>query len=299
MISRARPVTGGGWQLNLTLPQSTASHARLDFAVPVDLQRLPADAVSETQRDEQGVRAVELWGLSGPIFLTWSEITPQIAVPPVVQSQSRIKLDLTTIPVSLNGTQSLQITGGSLSEVSVVYPPGFELQEVSARNSANASVLKNFESLPNENPQRTLIRLTSAVEGQLTLGFELEMKEQAFPLAVAVSLPVVREANVQTGDLDILIPSGLVVEQSKVEGGSATPRGLRRGRRGRSDRISASISGIQDSASGEGDGGTVHLHTGTGIEAGRQLRQSADALERECSPRFTPGIAAAVAAGNA
>ncbi|MFO0249725.1 MAG: hypothetical protein ACK56X_10840, partial [Planctomyces sp.] len=57
MISRARPVTGGGWQLNLTLPQSTASHARLDFAVPVDLQRLPADAVSETQRDEQGVRA--------------------------------------------------------------------------------------------------------------------------------------------------------------------------------------------------------------------------------------------------
>lgn len=218
MISRARPVTGGGWQLNLTLPQSTASHARLDFAVPVDLQRLPADAVSETQRDVQGVRAVELWGLSGPIFLTWSEITPQIAVPPVVQSQSRIKLDLTTIPVSLNGTQSLQITGGSLSEVSVVYPPGFELQEVSARNSANASVLKNFESLPNENPQRTLIRLTSAVEGQLTLGFELEMKEQAFPLAVAVSLPVVQEANVQTGDLDILIPSGLVVEQSKVEG---------------------------------------------------------------------------------
>ena len=218
MISRARPVPGGGWQLNLTLPQSTASHARLDFAVPVDLQRLPGDAVSQAHRDGQGVRAVELWGLQGPISLSWSEIAPQVAVPPVVQSQTRIKLDLTTIPVSLNGTQSLQITGGSLSEVSVVYPPGFELQEISARNSANASVLKNFESLTDANPQRTLIRLTSAVEGQLTLGFELEMQEQAFPQTIAVSLPAVQEANVQTGDLDILIPSGLVVEQSKVEG---------------------------------------------------------------------------------
>lgn len=218
MITRARPVAGGGWQLNLTLPQATASHTRLDFPVPVDLQRLPADAVAETHRDEAGIRAVEMWGLSGPAALSWSEIAPQIAIIPVVQSQTRIKLDLTTIPASLNGTQSLQISGGSLSEVSVVYPPGFELQEVSARNSANVSVLKNFELFPNESPPRTLIRLTSAVEGQLSLGFELELKERVFPQSIRVSLPIVQEANVQTGDLDILIPSGLVVEQSRVEG---------------------------------------------------------------------------------
>lgn len=218
MITRARPVAGGGWQLNLTLPRATASHARLDFSVPVDLQRLPPDAVAETHRDEAGIRAVEMWGLSGPASMSWSEIAPQIAITPVVQSQTRIKLDLTTIPASLNGTQSLQISGGSLSEVSVVYPPGFELQEVSARNSANASVLKNFELFPSETPPRTLIRLTSAVEGQLSLGFELELKERVFPQSIRVSLPLIQEANVQTGDLDILIPSGLVVEQSKVEG---------------------------------------------------------------------------------
>ena len=116
---------------------------------------------------------------------------------PVVQSQTRIKLDLTTIPVSLNGTQSLQISGGSLSEVSVTYPPGFELQEVSARNSANVSVLKNYEVLSNEVPTRTLIRLTSAVEGQLTLGFELELKNPVFPQSIQISLPAIQEANVQ------------------------------------------------------------------------------------------------------
>ena len=218
MISRARPVPGGGWQLNLTLPQSTASHARLDFAVPVDLQRLPTDAVAETKRDAVGIRGVEFWGLSGLVSLSWSEIAPQVAVKPVVQSQTRIKLDLTTIPVSLNGTQSLQISGGSLSEVSVTYPPGFELQEVSARNSANVSVLKNYEVLSTEVPTRTLIRLTSAVEGQLTLGYELELKNPVFPQSIQISLPAIQEANVQTGDLDILIPSGLVVEQSKVTG---------------------------------------------------------------------------------
>jgi hypothetical protein len=38
-----------------------------------------------------------------------------------------MKLDLTTIPVTLTGTQVLQISGSPVSEIQVTFPAGFQL----------------------------------------------------------------------------------------------------------------------------------------------------------------------------
>ncbi len=209
----------GVHQLSLTIPEAAASHAVIDFSVPVELQRLPGGAVDRQTRDDRGVRSVELVGLSGVAQFAWLEVAPAVALKPVVQVQNRMKLDLTTIPASLSGTQQFQITGAGLSELRVRWPKGFELKEVQVRNGANVSVMNNFEVLGgSEGAVEAVIRLTGAADGPLLLEYGLELSNRSFPQDIRMSLPVVEGANVQTGDLDLVFPAGMLVQQTQVVG---------------------------------------------------------------------------------
>jgi hypothetical protein len=218
LVGKTRLMAPGVFQLGLSLPASTASpHAVLDFAGPVELQRMPTGAVHRLTREEgtEGVRRAEFW-LARDFSLAWTEVLPRVTRKPVIQVSNRMKLDFTTIPVTLTCTQQYQITGSPVSEVRLKLPTGFRLQEVDARNSTGVSVLENFETLSGESPA-TLIRLTSAIEDSLTLSFELELSDRQFPQDVRVMVPSVTDANVQFGDLDILVPTGLVVQQAGVK----------------------------------------------------------------------------------
>lgn len=218
LVGKPRIISPGVSQLNLTLPSATASHSVLTFSLPVELQKLPSGAVDKAIRNEQGVNQVELWGLPASFSLTWSEVVTRVAQKPVIQVQNRLRLDLTTIPVTLTGTQNLQISGSPVSEVNVTFPQGFELVGADARNAAGVSVLKNFESPPTSGPVAAAIRLTSAMEGSLTLSFDLELTNRQFPLDIKVSLPSIKDVNQQSGDLEILSPTGLPVEQTEQKG---------------------------------------------------------------------------------
>lgn len=218
LIGKARSLAPGIRQLNLNLASSTASHALIKFAIPVELQSLPTGAVDKPTRDETGVRSVEFWGLPQSFSMSWSDVVQRVAQKPVIQVQNRMKLDLTTIPVNLTGTQQLQISGSPVSEVRITFPEGFQLQEVDARNSSGISVLNNFEVTSTGGTVTALVRLTAAVEGLLTLSFDLELVNRSFPQDIRVTLPVIQAANVQSGDLDILFPTGLLVQQTVVEG---------------------------------------------------------------------------------
>ncbi len=218
LIGKTRALAPGIRQLNLNLPSSTASHANIKFALPVELQSLPVGAVDKATKDDIGVRSVEFWGLSPTFSLSWSDVVQRVAQKSVIQVQNRMKLDLTTIPVNLTGTQQLQISGSPIREVHVTFPEGFQLQEVDARNSSGISVLNNFEVTSTAGAVTALVRLTTAIEGSLTLSFDLELANRTFPQDIRVTLPAIQAANVQSGDLDILFPTGLLVQQKVVEG---------------------------------------------------------------------------------
>ncbi len=218
LVGKTRTVSPGVSQFSLNLPVATASHAEFSFAVPVEIQKLPAGSVDKATRDEQGVRKIEFWGLASGFNISWSEIVARIAQKPVIQVQNRMKLDLTTIPVTLTGTQVLQISGSPISEVHVTFPEGFQLVEADARNSSGISVLNNFESPSMPGPVSAVIRLTSAMEGTLVLSFDLELMNRLFPQDIRVSIPAIQDANQQPGDLDILFPTGLVVQQTELKG---------------------------------------------------------------------------------
>ncbi len=218
LSGKTRTAGPGIHQLNLSLPEAAASHAMFEFSRPVEMQKLPAGAVDRQTRDERGVRKVEFVGLSGTVPLSWSEVSPPVAVRPVVQVQNRMKLDLTTIPASLTGTLQLQVTGSPLSEVLVTWPEGFVVREVQARNGSAVSVLENYELTAGSGEREALIRLSGPVEGTLVLEYEVERSNRSFPQDIRVSVPLVRDATVQTGDVELIFPAGLLVQQKKVEG---------------------------------------------------------------------------------
>ena len=225
MIGKARLLAPGVRQLNLNLPSATASHADFQFALPVELQSLPTGSVDKPKRDDKGVHSVEFWGLPQSFGLSWSDVVQRVAQKSVIQVQNRMKLDLTTIPVNLTGTQLLQISGSPVGELRVTFPAGFQPKEIDARNGTGLSVLNNWEKISEpagpgteSNAVSTLVRLTTPTEGSLTLSFDLELANRAFPQDIRIALPSIQDANVQSGDLDILFPTGLLVQQSVVEG---------------------------------------------------------------------------------
>jgi hypothetical protein len=218
LVGKTRAVSPGVTQISLNFPAAPISHATFRFSNPVELLKLPTSTVEKATRDEQGVRTVEFWG-PGPGFgMTWSQVVSRVTQKPVIQVQNRMKLDLTTIPVTLTGTQVLQISGSPVSEIQVTFPAGFQLVEADARNAAGVSVLNNFESPPTDGPVAALYRLTSALEGTLTLSFDLELTGRQFPQDIKISMPSVRDAGQQPGDLDILAPTGLLVQQTELRG---------------------------------------------------------------------------------
>ncbi|MCA9009825.1 MAG: hypothetical protein KDB01_08765 [Planctomycetaceae bacterium] len=224
LMGKARSSAPGVRQLSLNLLSATVSHAEVAFASPVELQPLPPGSVYTPTRDDKGVRSVKFYGLSQSFNLAWTDVVQQVAQKPVIQVQSSMTLDLTTIPVNLTGLQKLQVSGSPVSELNITFPGGFQLQEVDVRNSSGISILNNFEitssagTANGTGPITALVRLTAATEAALTLSFDLELVNRTFPQDIRVSLPAVKDANVQSGDLDILFPTGLLVEQTVVEG---------------------------------------------------------------------------------
>ena len=219
MIGKTRPQSPSGHSLNLNLPRATQSHALIRFEVPVEIQKLTTEAVEKRQRTDAGVTGIEFWGLDPTFGISWIDVVAQVMRKPVVQVQNnRMKLDLTTIPVTLSGTQTVQVSVSPVSQFHLVLPSGFQLLELVVRNQSGASVLDRYEERPTEFGLAVDVILTSPVEGLLTVMFDLELANRSFPQDISVRLPVLPEANVQSGDLDILIPPGLLVQQTRVEG---------------------------------------------------------------------------------
>lgn len=256
LIGRTRTQPPSSHLLAMSLPAGTISHAQIRFAAPVDLQRLPAGTVSRAVPAESGpgTQEVEFWGLDNGLQLVWADIVARVNQKPLIHSDSRMKLQLTTIPAAVSVTQKLEITGAPVSEVHIVIPPGFRRLETRSRNAsgplpitiADASAVPEAAEAPESPPQgvnasaaetekiagtsekskadttdagaSTRIRFPSPQEGLVTIDYDLELMQRSFPQDIRIRLPLVPEASVQTGDVDVAVPPGLLVRSIQPSG---------------------------------------------------------------------------------
>lgn len=256
LIGRTRTQPPSSHLLAMSLPAGTISHAQIRFAAPVDLQRLPVGTVSRAVPAESGpgTQEVEFWGLDNGLQLVWADIVARVNQKPLIHSDSRMKLQLTTIPAAVSVTQKLEITGAPVSEVHIVIPPGFRRLETRARNAsgplpitiADGSAVSEAAEAPESPPQgvnvsaaetekiagtsdksnadttdagaSTRIRFPSPQEGLVTIDYDLELMQRSFPQDIRIRLPLVPEASVQTGDVDVAVPPGLLVRSIQPSG---------------------------------------------------------------------------------
>jgi hypothetical protein len=218
LITTTRPTSSGGQQLILSLPEATQSRVDVSFSNAVDLQQLTSESVSQRKTNEAGVVGVQFWGPDRAFNMTWSEIVKAVAAPPAIQVQNRMQLDLTTIPILLSGNQQIQISAAPVDQLQITLPADFKLLELDVRNQAGVSILNQLQTTDQANGQTLDISLTTASEGQLSVVWDAELLAASFPRDVLIQLPRVTGASVQTGDLDILIPPGLLVTQEEVSG---------------------------------------------------------------------------------
>jgi hypothetical protein len=218
LITRTRPTPVGGHQLKLSLPGATQSKVTVTFQSAVDLQQVSSDSVSQRKTDAAGVIGVEVWGPGNAFSMTWSDIAKPVAAQPAIQVQNRMQLDMTTIPILLSGNQMIQISAAPVDSLSVKMPPAFRLLELDARNQAGVSILNKLETTDHADGQVIDVSLTGMTEGQVSLVWDLELTAAPFPRDIHIQLPTVTGASLQNGDLDILIPPGLLVTQEEVSG---------------------------------------------------------------------------------
>jgi hypothetical protein len=226
LIGKTRQLPPAGHSLNLNLPVSTISYARFAYGEPVEMQKLPPDSVAATEPASSGpgIQAIEFWGLASNLQISWVDVVPRVDQKPLIQVENRMKLQLTTIPVALSVTQKLEIAGSAVSELRVTIPPGFRRLETRARNQAGALVLNSSDS-PGEPTAEGIetgtlvtLRFANPVEGSVTLEYDLELVNRAFPQDVRIQLPLVQDAAAQNGDLDIGVPPGLLAQIVRQEG---------------------------------------------------------------------------------
>ncbi|MCA9064709.1 MAG: hypothetical protein KDA96_16675, partial [Planctomycetaceae bacterium] len=218
LIGRSRPSTAIGHQLTLSLPEATASHATFQFDSPVETPKLQTDVVGIPSADESGVRSIEIWGLPTSFTMSWADVVPTVDRAPVLQVQSRLRLDLTTIPAELSGTQTVTISGSPVSELPMKIPQGFELQEITVRSQSGTTLPVITENPDPEDTSRVLLKLPAPEIGTLTLSINLELVNSLFPQDVQIVLPQIENAAVQAGDLDLFIPPGLEARQERLNG---------------------------------------------------------------------------------
>lgn len=218
LITRTRPTSTGGHQLSLSLPPATQSRLDLQFRDPVELQGPPADTALHVRSGAGGVTGVEVWGAGRECTIAWSDIVQRVEAVPLLRVQNRMLLDLTTVPILLSGTSAVQISSAPVDELRIQFPPGYQLLELDARGQSDTSILSSTSTEDTVAGQVAVIGLASATEGQITLIWDLELVSAPFPRDVVVKLPTIDGASLQNGDLDILIPPGLLVQQRSIIG---------------------------------------------------------------------------------
>lgn len=214
LVSPVRTTSTGRPQLRFTVPPTVISQLSLAFDTLLEectgnSQQAPLLSLDSAN----GTSVVDVHGLKKETELIWriQSNTPVDQLNARQTAPAEMILDFRTGPASLSCTQSIDVSGGSINELAIQLPAGFVAASIKAQNTSGALVVRNVV-VDESNPQAVSAEFESAVSGNLTLRYDLELASENFPQSISVSVPDIRIVQNESGSLDVISPDGLLVE---------------------------------------------------------------------------------------
>ncbi|MCP4510523.1 MAG: hypothetical protein GY826_29450, partial [Fuerstiella sp.] len=162
-----------------------------------------------------GTSELVTWGLTEDTEITWTPASEVLNEGATVQATSpaRMTLDLTTEPASFRGTQALTVSGGSIGEMQVHLPNGFELVTMTATDADGNTISEPTATVNASDDGLVQIRFESPATGAVTLNYDLNLRDTTYPQNISVQMPDIASVSNESADVDIFVPGGLDIER--------------------------------------------------------------------------------------
>ncbi|MEZ6059487.1 MAG: hypothetical protein R3C19_03900 [Planctomycetaceae bacterium] len=220
LIGQVRNTPTGRPRIRFTCPKAAQSHLVMQISELVDEVTGGGTLPPRVTRDTQASRtSIELWGMAGETELTWkpqpADSTEQLLVQ--ASTPAQMTLDLRTVPASLSCLQKIEVSGGSVDSLTVRLPPLFTPVSIIGDGIEGSSIVRSFTSVrpadaDDSEPLDVVVRFSEPVRGTVSLKYDLELSKTDFPQVVSLSLPDIDRVRNESGNVDILIPQGVLVE---------------------------------------------------------------------------------------
>ena len=216
LIGPIRTAANGTRRLRVSAPKSGRSGMKLQFSETVATAELSTGGPFQLTTDTvSGKSELVTWGLTEDTDITWtpaSAVTNQTATVQAT-SPAQMTLDLTTEPASFRGTQPLTVSGGSISELQIHLPKGFEPVTLAATDADGNSVSEPTATVDEADDGLVLLRFESPATGAVTLKYDFNLKDTAYPQSISVQMPNITSVSNESADVDIFVSGGLDIER--------------------------------------------------------------------------------------
>ena len=195
-------------RLLLAMPDTPVSSLKLT----VPLQHLKATPPNQSSMKTKSLgisgSEIQLFGLGNRLDLSWQPLPTQQRSRTELQAETRIEVEPTTESVLLRADQKIRAIRGSLQEVTVRLPAGFELLDVKGKEYAS------HETLPDN---LVTVRLTEPTSEPIELTWILEAAFPGDKGQLVLEGFDVRHARRQTGIIAVSELEGFRISARKGE----------------------------------------------------------------------------------
>ncbi|MCP4175651.1 MAG: hypothetical protein GY758_33315, partial [Fuerstiella sp.] len=216
LIGPVRTAANGTRRLRVSAPKSGRSGMKLKFSETVADAELSSGGPFQLTTDTAaGTSELVTWGLTEDTEITWTPASEVLNEGATVQATSpaRMTLDLTTEPASFRGTQALTVSGGSIGEMQVHLPNGFELVTMTATDADGNTISEPTATVNASDDGLVQIRFESPATGAVTLNYDLNLRDTTYPQNISVQMPDIASVSNESADVDIFVPGGLDIER--------------------------------------------------------------------------------------
>jgi len=216
LIGPVRTAANGTRRVRVSAPKSGQSGMKLRFSeIVASAELLPAGPFDLTTDTAAGTSELVTWGLTEDTEIAWtpaSAVTNQTATVQAT-SPARMTLDLTTEPASFRGTQALTVSGGSISEMQVHLPNGFEPVTMTATDADGNTISEPTATVDVADDGLVQLSFESPATGAVTLNYDLNLSDTTYPQNISVQMPDIASVSNESADVDIFVPGGLDIER--------------------------------------------------------------------------------------